>query len=206
MVRTHLPDQVKQYVILKVSSMEKSTDTKEITPTQSVDLGSLTELSELEKKLEERLEPGLLQIVKKIGLHLSKTGLDLKESCLLARVDYEKFKKILAKDQELETLITIKALEYKKDLLMTLSQKARSGDDKRAEWLLERMFPDEFYISKRKPAEGKEDDMLLQAITFIRGEGDSNPLVSTKKTVARVSRISGRQGGTPIERLEDHLK
>lgn len=162
----------------------------------------MNELVQLEARLEASLEQDLFRAVKKISHDISKVGLSLEESCLLARVDYPLFLKQMEVTPDLEVLITIKILEYKKDLLATLSRKAHSGDDKRAEWLLERMYPEEFYIQKKRGAAPPTDDLLLEAITLIQKSDDSKPLVESRKTIARITKGSGQ---APIKPLADYL-
>jgi len=97
--------------------------------------------------------------------------LPLEDACKLADVDIDHYKELYEKNKIIKKILDKKELEYKKDLLYTLSVKARSGDDKLAQWLLERRFPSEF-SNKKSPPSGDED-MLAMAIKFIQKGGDN---------------------------------
>ena len=84
----------------------------------------------------------------------------------------------MEKNPLVSRIIEMKELSYKRDLMSTLSAKARGGDDKLAQWLLERRYPEEFYVSKRSPQGGGDEDILFQAIEFVQKNGDSSPIRS----------------------------
>ena len=85
---------------------------------------------------------------------------------------------MMVRDSIIEKIIIVKELEYKKDLIHTLSTKART-DDKLAQWLLERKYSE--YNTKRKGGPDTSDDLLRDAIEFVQNNQDSSPLVSTGK-------------------------
>ena len=133
-------------------------------------------------QVEEAVPVGLLTIIKKIAGYIGTQGMTIKDACLLADFDGKKFDSLLKKYPIIGKLIQLKELEYKRDLLSTLSMKARSGDDKLSLWLLERRFPDEYgRTDGRKKGEGDGDQNIFEkAIVFIQQHGDSNPLVNPK--------------------------
>lgn len=135
----------------------------------------------------DRLEPEMLKKLKRLVYYTSKVGLSREESCKLVDLDYAFFEKLVSTNRAVATVIEKKDLEYKKDLLYTLSQKARSGDDKLAQWLLERRFPDEF-STKRAGTSDREEDLLFQAISFVQKNGDSQGLINEASGQAMIIR------------------
>lgn len=165
---------------------------------QSLELASLS----LEEQAREKLKPEIIRIIKKIAYYTAKVGLPLNEACLLVNVNYEKFKEDMKLEPLIGKIITIKELEYKKDLLHVLTQKARSGDDKLAQWLLEKKFPEE-YGDRKKPQGDNNEDIIFEAIQFIRRNGDNNPLVSETSGKAIVIKKSSSNQTTIHERIDD---
>lgn len=149
---------------------------------------SQTEIEESELELESAslsaraaasLKPEYIRMLKKIAYYTAKVGLPLQESCLLVDYDFEKFTEDMKLNPIIGTVIKAKETEYKKDLLYTLSQRARSGDDKLAQWLLERKYPEEYGEKKpRKPGDNDAADLIAEAFRFIRNSGDGIPLIS----------------------------
>jgi len=128
------------------------------------------EFLSLEKELEEKFSREFIRVLKRLSYEVAVVGLSEKEACLIVGYDYEK---LVAKKQEevlVQRLFDMKALEYKRGLMKTLSEKARKGDDKLAQWLLEAKDPETF--NRRKGAGGGNDDtgegMLGAAIEFVR--------------------------------------
>lgn len=137
-----------------------------------------------------------------IVYYTSKVGLSLEDACKLADFDYEEFKAIVDSNRLVRGILEKKELEYKKDLLHTLSAKARSGDDKLAQWLLERRFPE---FSTKNKGQGNDEDLLGMAISFIQKSGNSTPLVSETSGKAFIIRKTG-DGKTWKEKLQGILK
>ena len=148
-------------------------------------------LTSLEEQAKRELSGMLLKAVKKIAYYLSKVGLSLDEACMLVDIDVDKFREEIKLHPIISKIIRMKELEYKKDLLYTLSSKARSGDDKLATWLLERRHPEEFGDKKAKPDSGTHD-LVLEAIKFIQGNGDNNPLVNPAAGSVTALRITSK--------------
>lgn len=114
--------------------------------------------------------------IKIIGSFLSQ-GMNLEECCVLARIDYERFKVILEREVAVRSFIRFKEVAYKARLLKVMSLSAIEGKQvKSAGYLLENKFRDEF----GKKAVGDNDrpmDMLEAAIDFVRDNGDSQAIV-----------------------------
>ena len=128
--------------------------------------------------------------------------MSLKEACILNRIDYDQFQALIDTNDLVRRLIILKELEYKRDLLKTLSDKARGGDDKLAQWLLERRYPEEYARGKR----AREDtgDMMQDTMTFLQNHGDKDSLVKPLNGKPIVVNKEGDK--TLIKKLKDILK
>ena len=151
------------------------------------------ESPELRKEAEERFTPAQIRALKYVSYYISQVGLTLEESCLLSNVDYDEFVNFVNVEPLAKKIIQIKEIEYKKGLMHTVSIRATTGgDDKLAQWLLERRFPDEFATGKNRPA-GDGQDMLFQAIEFIQKSGDREPLIKETSGRAVAIRVSSTE-------------
>lgn len=153
------------------------------------------------------LDPALLKKLKRLVYYTSKVGLNREEACKLVDLDFSFFEKLVESNRAVSTVIEKKDLEYKKDLLYTLSQKARGGDDKLAQWLLERRYPGEFSTKRAGTLDG-EQDLLFQAISFVQKNGDSSGLISEASGQAVVV-SKNANGGVKTDwtqKLKDVLK
>ncbi len=161
----------------------------------------------LEAQAQKELTPQMIKILKKIAYYTSKVGLTLSESCALVDIDHEKFKKDIEMFPIIGKVIKMKELEYKKDLMYTISQKAKSGDDKLAQWLLERRYPDEFGAKKTQPL--GDEDIFFQAFAMIRKSGGNtliNPeagraIVVTKDAVYTEKKVDAPSFDKRIEHI-----
>jgi hypothetical protein len=135
----------------------------------------------LEQKIAEEFDQDFVRILRIICRHISKTGLSLQEACILARIDFNTFVKKMELYPVIKDLIVLKELQFKADLLSTLADRARGGNDKIAQWFLEAKYADEFNKKKGSGGGGGEgDDLLMMGIEFIQKNGDKNALVSEK--------------------------
>ena len=166
--------------------------------TDKLELSSLS----LETQAAEKLSSDTIRVIKKIAYYTSKVGLPLNEACALVDIDYEKFVEQMKLEPLIEKIIKMKELEYKKDMLHVLTQKARGGDEKLAQWLLERKYPNE-YGDKKKGPTGEGDDIMFEAIRFIRKHGDNQPLVSLDAGQAVIVKKGSSKG--LVERADDIL-
>jgi len=136
------------------------------------------EADSVQDKLEKKLNKNQLEFIIKIA-HKVQAGMDVEESCVLAGVDYKKFKEALLKDKDLARLIELKRLSYKWTLLRALNKKAiEKGDDKMALLLLQTAFPDEF--GKKKKDKDGGVDPVKDAIDYISKNGDSSALIDPR--------------------------
>lgn len=166
------------------------------------------ESASLEERALATLTPRMVKSLKKIAYYTAKVGLPLAESCQLLDIDFEKFEEEMKLNPIIEKIIRAKELEYKKDLLYTLSQKARSGDDKLAQWLLERKYPAEYGEKKpQKPGDDGQGDIFFEAFRFIRKHGDNQPLIEpgTGAAVTVRPKEEGEKLKTLPARIEDIL-
>lgn len=162
------------------------------------------EIRSLTKQAKEQLSSELFDAIEKISPQLSRNGLSLEEACLLANYNYEAFKQHMEITPLISRIIQMKELTFKRDLMATLAQKARSGDDKMAQWLLEKKYPAEFGNRKGgTPESGK--DMLFEAIDYIQKTGDSSPLVSGNSSRAMVVKDNKEKENDVIKRVKDFL-
>ncbi len=155
----------------------------------------------LEQQAQEKLSPTMVKVLKKIAYYTAKVGLPLNEACLLVNIDINQLQEEMKLEPLIEKIIKIKELEYKKDLLHTISQKARSGDDKLAQWLLSKKYPEEYGDTKKMP-QGGDSDIIFEAIQFIRRNGDANPLVSEASGRALIVKKTSASKGV-YERIGD---
>lgn len=168
---------------------------------QSLDIDSAS----LEEKAKTTFKPEFVRALKKIAYYTARVGLPLEEACLLVDVDYEKFQEEMKLEPLVKKIIQLKELEYKKDLLATLSQKARSGDDKLAQWLLARRYPDEYGEKKKGSGEESSQDFLFEAMQFIRKNGDNRPLVNEVSGRSLIVKRETASGGTIETRINQIL-
>lgn len=140
-----------------------------VLPPQAPDDTELEFIS-LEKKLEEVFKPSMIKMLKRLAYEISEVGLSEKEACMIIGYEYEALIALKAKEPLVNRLFEMKQLQYKRDMMKTLSSKAKAGDDKLAQWLLEAKEPETF--NRRRGAGGEGggggDDMLGAAIEFVR--------------------------------------
>lgn len=161
----------------------------------------------LEAQITASFEPDFVKVLRRIAYYLSNVGLTLDEACKLVQIPLTEMEVKMQTYPMIAELIAFKELEYKADLLATISQKARSGNDKLSTWLLENRYPNEF--NQRKGAGGGEggggDDIIAAGIEFVKRHGDSSPLVSESAGRAFIVRKSG-DNKSAMKRLTDFLK
>lgn len=148
-----------------VTPPAKNTDAKSILVPDETDL----EIESLESQLLEIFNEKFVKVLKRLVYEIAQVGLSEKEACLLMNFDYDKLVALKAQYPVVQRLFDMKQLQYKRDLLKTISSKARASDDKLAQWLLESKYPEEF--NKRKGAGGEGgggEDLLGTAIEFVR--------------------------------------
>ena len=182
---------------------KKTKKTKKVVIPQEFSLESDT----LRKRLEDALDDESLKKVKKISYYIGGVGLTVEESCLLADVEPEWLKKLIEISPVVERLMQIKELEYKKDLLTTLSGRAREGDDKLAQWLMERRYRDEYGAPKKVSGDAADDaGLLVEAIRYVQKTGDSQPLVGDTAGDAKKTGSTEKTGKfSAVEKLEKVL-
>jgi len=161
---------------------------------QEFKLESLSMQREVEAKFAT--DPSIITALKKITYYVSQVGFSIEEACTLSNVEFEKFKLLMDTEPLVKRVIRIKELEYKKGLMHTVSVRASGGDDKLAQWLLERRFPEEFANSKKGQGP-TEKDILFEAIEFIQKSGDRSPLIRETSGRAVAIRVSSTNSPKP---------
>lgn len=79
--------------------------------------------------------------------------------------------------------INLTLVEYKHNLLKTLSAAANDGDEKLAQWLLEKQFPEEFNQKARAVVtEDTQGNLLLAAIRQVQEGNTMTTLIGIKRT------------------------
>lgn len=157
----------------------------------------------LEQKCEKKLSKEDFKALKKIAYFLSKVGMTLEEACFLVDIEIEKMEKLMEKYPFIQKIVHIKELQYKKGLLKTISLKAFNGNDKLAQWLLEKRHPAEFGAKKSGPT-SNDEDMLGEAIDYIQKTGSNTPLIDKKKSSKPVNE-DGKKSNSLIKKIEDIL-
>lgn len=155
------------------------------------------EFTTLETKLETKFPPSFIKMLKRLSYEVAEVGMSEQEACVLVGYDYEKLIVLKAKEPLVKRLFEMKQLEYKRAMMKTLSAKARAGDDKLAQWLLEAKHPDEF--NRRKGAGGEGggggEDLLGTAIEFVRKTTLPSGLVKMEAGKSFVT----KKGNAPLE-------
>lgn len=158
------------------------------------------EASSLGAQIEKNYDERFVKLIKRLAYYLSKVGLPFEEACQILDVEPLEFEAKIENDPLLVRLMKLKELEYKKDLLATISSRARQGDDKLAMWLLEKRFPEEFNKRKGGEGPGSSTDDMTTVLEFIQETSDKNPLV----TITKGRAISFKKGDAKIlKKVED---
>lgn len=153
-------------------------------------------ISRVEDEIEKQFPEPLVKVLKKIAYEIGVVGLTEAEACMISDYSHEKFIALKQAYPLVQRLIEVKDLEYKRNLLKSIS--ARAGtDDKVAMWLLEAKYPTEFNRRKGAGKTGEEDakDLVGMAIEFVRKSGDAGGLV--REESGRAFIIKGKDGGVP---------
>jgi len=175
------------------------TETTDVVPVENTDLDEFANATiQVEKQIEEKFPPALVKVLKKIAYEVSVIGLSEREACLIASYPYDVFLSLKTNNAIVEQLIEMKDLEYKRGLLKNISSKARTSDDKLAQWLLEARYPKEFNRRKGNGSGGGNDDddgnMVAMAVEFVRKNGDKNSLVQEESGRAFIIKSKGEKG------------
>lgn len=189
---------VKAKVVVKKKVVTEKDLDKEISALEATDVA---------KEAEKTLSFHQLRILKRIAYYVGKVGIELDEACELIGVDPMKFGEEMASYPIMRKIIDMKELEYKKDLMATLSVKARAGDDKLAQWLLETKDPDKYGRRKKGDPDGALHDLMATAIEFVQSSEATPDGTLIKKTSGRAfivqqnpSQLQSKSQSRPTER------
>jgi len=137
------------------------------------------EVSGLLQKLKDRYSEYWYKKFVEVAYEVGVVGVTLEEACMLQDVEYETFLEMQAKDQNIRKLIIKKTLEYKRNLLKSVSHAAKTNDKVALELLMSR-YPDEF--NKRKgtggEGEGETNNFINMAVNFVQTNGDKKPIIN----------------------------
>lgn len=161
----------------------------------------------LEKQIEENYNAEWVEIFRQLAYEITVIGLPIQEACLIVGVEYEKLVLLMQRDPLVERLIKTKDLEYKRKLLRTVSEKAKT-DEKMSLELLKARYPDEFNPRKGSGGGGPGggDDLLGVAIEFIQKSGDNSPLVTERSGKITVVKRTADQNADITRRISEILK
>lgn len=150
-------------------------------------------ISRVEDEIEAQFPPQLCTVLKRIAYEIAVVGLTESEACSICDYPHEKFIALKQSYPIISRLVEVKDLEYKRNLLKSISVRAGT-DDKLAMWLLEAKYPAEFNRKKGGGGDGDKDpqDLVGMAIEFVRKSGDKNGLVSEESGRAFI--IKGKDG------------
>jgi len=131
-------------------------------------------LPDIERVAGETLPKTILRAVRAISHLMLHSGVSFSEACTLVGVDEKKFITIQKDYPIIDRVFKVKELQYKKNLMNPVIEKAKT-DPKLALELLELRFPEEF--SKKKRAQGDGVNIIENAIQFIQ-QTSSNDIVN----------------------------
>lgn len=162
-------------------------------------------ISCVEDEVEKQFPAELTRVLKKIAYEIGVVGLTEAEACMISDYPHEKFVALKQQYPIVARLVEVKDLEYKRNLLKSISTRAGT-DDKVAMWLLEAKYPQEF--NRRKGSgngEGENPkDLVGLAIEFVRKSGDRGGLVSEESGRAFI--IRGKDGSAaPLKDVREVL-
>lgn len=153
-------------------------------------------ISRVEDEVEAQFPAELCRVLKKIAYEIGVVGLTEAEACMISDYPHEKFIALKQSYPIIQKLVEVKDLEYKRNLLKSISTRAGT-DDKVAMWLLEAKYPAEFNRRKGNGGNGEKDpqDLVGAAIEFVRKSADKNGLVSEES--GRAFLFKTKDGQTP---------
>jgi hypothetical protein len=158
------------------------------------------ETKTLENKLTAEFNLQFVKLLKRLAYEIAVVGLSEEEACMLMDYDYVTLQGIKQRSPLIRQLFDRKALEYKRDLIKTMSNKARAGDDKIALWLLESRYPDEFN-RKRGKGDGDPEDMLGAAISFVQKSSSGSIVTETAGQAFLVAKKETKDNIPTIEQI-----
>ena len=157
------------------------------------------EFASIEEEMLDTFAPKFVKMIKRLVYEVATVGLSEEEACVIVNYDYAKLTELKKKHNIVRRLFDMKNLEYKRGLMKTLSNKARNGDEKLSQWLLESRYPNEF--NRRKGGggggEGGGDDLLGQAIEFIQKTTATDGLITETAGRSFLVKGGGNKGVVP---------
>ena len=185
----------------KAPRPESEVETLPVPEKENVDIKS----SSIEFELGERYNDEFIALLRKLAYEVSVVGLPVPEACVYVGIDYEKLVGTMQKDPTIERMIKAKEIEYKRNLMVPISEKAKT-DEKVSQWLLQGRYPDEFNTRKgSKGGGGDGEDLLGIAMEFIQKSGDNTPLVTERSGKAFIIKKTSSENNDTYKRIESIL-
>lgn len=124
--------------------------------------------------------------VKKVVEYI-KDGLSEDDAITLAGYDTFEYEAMKEEFPKVAEQIHKALLEYKHSLVKPLTAAAQGGDERLAQWMLEKRFGDEFNQKARTPQSDGETqtDLLITAIRDIQ-QGNTTTLIGLKHTTKKI--------------------
>lgn len=113
----------------------------------------------------------------KIAWQINNAGLNIRESCIVVGFSPDRFEKAMDDFPFIKDVIDRKVIEYKKKLLQPLVEKAKQGDSKLSQWLLEKRFSEEFGTNQKINKSELEDSNIF-AIAIKEIQKNDNGLIN----------------------------
>lgn len=137
------------------------------------------EQESIQAYIEKNYQPWLVAKLKRICYEVSEVGLSIEEACTFSNYPHKELQTLMAGDPTIVRLMDLKNLQYERDLMKTISAKAKT-DDKLAQWLLMIRNPKKYNQKKGTGGDGDDGDgsALGAVVDFVRKTGDRNGLVS----------------------------
>lgn len=165
-----------------------------------------TELEALgiEAQIVELFPPWLVETLKRIVYEVSVIGMPEDEACLIVGYEHKELTALKEKHPIVNRLFEMKNLEYKRNLVKVVSEKARRGDDKLSQWLLEARYPNEYNRKKGTGGDNSDNESALAAaVEFVQETVGTDGLV--KKTAGRALIVKGGRNGNAPMSVTDSL-
>jgi hypothetical protein len=141
--------------------------------------------------LKERFTETEYKKLRTVGAFIMR-GLDLREACVLSRLNYMKFTELMEKIPEVAEFIDFKQTQYKASLLTVLATGAVGRKEvKTAGYLLEnqKQFRNEFGKKSKGDDPDRPMDAIESAIAAVREDGDSHSIVKRLPTATESSLV-----------------
>lgn len=159
-----------------------------------------------ELKLSERarreVPSHILDYVSNISKYL-QDGLELNEACVLANTSITWLNEKIQIYPVIADLLEFIEVSLKRDLLSTLLEKAKMGNDKYAQWFLECRYPETFNKKgvERNAGNNDDNDGVREAVLFVRQRSDPQQIINPQS--GKLGNLSNRD---LLKQVKDFLR